>query len=69
MFVGSKVWRVRKDDNFTTICESRQYLDNVGSLTSRKPIGLQGLYAKSLILRRRSVFPVRYELDCKYTCK
>jgi hypothetical protein len=36
MFLGSKVWRVRKVDNLTTICEPIV-------LTSHNPIGLQGL--------------------------
>jgi hypothetical protein len=38
MFLGSKVRRVRKADNLGADC-----LDNVGSLTSHNPIGLQGL--------------------------
>jgi hypothetical protein len=37
-------------------------LDNVGSSTSHNPID-------SFTLRRRSVLPVRYELDCKYCYK
>jgi hypothetical protein len=41
MFLGSKVRRVSRDDNLTAICEPS--LDTVGSLTSHKPIGLQGL--------------------------
>jgi hypothetical protein len=36
MFLGSKEWPVRRAD--LTDC-----LDNVGSLTSHNPIGLQGL--------------------------
>jgi hypothetical protein len=41
MFLGSKVRLVRKADNLTAIYEP--ILDNVGSLTSHNPIGLQGL--------------------------
>jgi hypothetical protein len=41
MFLGSKVWPMRRADNLTTICAD--CLDNVGSLTSHNPIGLQGL--------------------------
>jgi hypothetical protein len=42
MFLGSKVRPVRRTDNLTTICEPF-CLDNVGSLISHNPIGLQGL--------------------------
>jgi hypothetical protein len=41
MFLGSKVRWVRKADNLTAI------YDNVGSLTSHNPIGLQGLLRDS----------------------
>jgi hypothetical protein len=41
-FLGSKVRLVRRVDNLITICEA-DCLDNVGSLTSHNPIGLQGL--------------------------
>jgi hypothetical protein len=41
MFLGSKMRRVRRADNLTTIWADR--LDNAGSLTSHKPIGLQDL--------------------------
>jgi hypothetical protein len=44
-------------------------LDNVGYLTSHNPIGLHGLLRDSFTLWRRSVLPVRYELDCKYCYK
>jgi hypothetical protein len=44
-------------------------LDNEGSLTSHNPIGLQGLLRDSFTLWRRSVLPVRYELDYKYCYK
>jgi hypothetical protein len=37
--------------------------------TSHKPIGLHGLLRDSFTLWRRSVLPVRYELDCKYCYK
>jgi hypothetical protein len=47
MFLGSKVWRVRSADNLTTI--SADCLDNVGSLTSHNPIGLQGLLRIALL--------------------
>jgi hypothetical protein len=40
MFLGSYVWLVRRADNLTAIADC---LDNVGSLTSHNPIGLQGL--------------------------
>jgi hypothetical protein len=43
MFLGMKGRRVRRADNLTTICESTDCLDNVGSLTSHNPIGFQGL--------------------------
>jgi hypothetical protein len=42
MFLESKVRRVRKTDNLTAIYEPI-VLDNVGSLTSHNPIGIQGL--------------------------
>jgi hypothetical protein len=41
MFLGSKVRRVHKADNLTAICE--RLSNNVGSLISHNPIGLQGL--------------------------
>jgi hypothetical protein len=41
MFVESKVLPVRRADNLITI--RADCLDNVGSLTSHNPIGLQGL--------------------------
>jgi hypothetical protein len=41
IFLGSKVRRVRRADNLTTIWAD--CLDNVGYLTSHNPIGLQGL--------------------------
>jgi hypothetical protein len=41
MFLGSKVRRVRNADNLTTICG--RLSNNVGSLISRNPIGLQDL--------------------------
>jgi hypothetical protein len=41
MFLGSKVWLVRKADNLTAIWA--EYLDNVGSLTSYNSIGPHGL--------------------------
>jgi hypothetical protein len=41
MFLEIKVRRVRRPDNLTAICEPT--VDNVGSLTSHNPIGLQGL--------------------------
>jgi hypothetical protein len=46
MFLGSKVRQVRKADNLSAI-----YLDNVGSLTSHNPIGLQGLVRGYLYFR------------------
>jgi hypothetical protein len=42
MFLGTKVRQVRRADNLT-MCELIVYLDNVGSLTSNNPIGLQDL--------------------------
>jgi hypothetical protein len=44
-------------------------LDNVRSLTSHNPIGLQGLLRDSFTLWRRNVLPVRYKLDSKYYYK
>jgi hypothetical protein len=44
MFLGSKMRRVRWADSLTINC-----LDNVGSLTSHNPIGLQGLLQISLL--------------------
>jgi hypothetical protein len=41
MFLGSKVRRVRRADSLTAIWAD--CLDNVGSLTSRNSIGIQGL--------------------------
>jgi hypothetical protein len=41
MFLGSKVRRVRRADNLTTIWAD--YLVNVGSLTSHNPIDLHGM--------------------------
>jgi hypothetical protein len=41
MFLWSKVRRVRRSDNLTTI--RADFLYNVGFLTSHNPIGLQGL--------------------------
>jgi hypothetical protein len=43
MFLGSKMRRVRRADNLTTYHLLADCLDNVGSLTSHNPIGLQGL--------------------------
>jgi hypothetical protein len=65
--MGSKVRPVRGADKLTAI--SADCLDTVGSLTSRNSIGLQGLLRDSFTLWRRSVLPVRYELDCKYCYK
>jgi hypothetical protein len=42
MFVSSKVWPMRKADNFTAIHELT-VVDNVGSLTSHNLTDLQGL--------------------------
>jgi hypothetical protein len=67
MFLGSKVRRVRRADKLTAICAD--CLDNVGSLTSHNPIGLHGLLRDSFTLWRRSVLPVKYELDCNYCYK
>jgi hypothetical protein len=41
MFLGSKVRRVRKEDNLTTT--TADCLENVGSLTSHNSIDLQDL--------------------------
>jgi hypothetical protein len=46
MFLGNKVRPVRRADNLTTIYEP----ENVGSLTSHNPIGLQGLLRGSFTL-------------------
>jgi hypothetical protein len=65
MFLGSKVRPVSRADSLTTICEP-----TVGSLTSHNLTGLYtASYGDSFTLWRRSVLPVRYELDCKYCYK
>jgi hypothetical protein len=68
MFLGSKVRRVRKADNLNTICElivwtmwDPRHLATLQAST--------GCYGDSFTLWRRSVLPVRYELDCKYCYK
>jgi hypothetical protein len=53
MFVGSKARPVFTADNPTAICEPIVY----------------PCYGDSFTLWRRSVLPVRYELDCKYCYK
>jgi hypothetical protein len=47
MFLGSKVRRVRRADNLTAIWAD--CLENVGSLTSHKPIGLHGVTGIALL--------------------
>jgi hypothetical protein len=56
MFLGSKVRLVRRAGNLTTIWAD--CLDNVGSLTSHNPIGLQGLLRDSFTLLYVLVFLV-----------
>jgi hypothetical protein len=68
MFLGSKVRRVCRADNLTAIYEPIVET-NVECLTSHNPISLHGLLWDSFTLWRRSVLPVRYELDCKYCYK
>jgi hypothetical protein len=65
MFLRNKVRPVRRANEFLRA----DCLDNVGSLTSHNPIGLHSLLRVSFTLWRRSVLPVRYELDCKYCYK
>jgi hypothetical protein len=51
MFLWSKLWLVPGADNLTGIYKPIVYnLDNVGSLTSHKPIGLHGLFGDSFTL-------------------
>jgi hypothetical protein len=65
MFLESKVRPVRRADNLVTICEPIVY-------TTWDPQHLTTLqtstacYGEGFTLWRRSVLPVRYELDCKY---
>jgi hypothetical protein len=66
MFVGT--WPMLNADFLTAICEPNVY-------TMWDPQHLTALYAStacygdSFTLWRRSVLPVRYELDCKYCYK
>jgi hypothetical protein len=66
--MGSKMRGVRRADNLTVICESIVW-------TMWDPLHLTTLWAStacygdSFTLWRRSVLPVRYELDCKYCQK
>jgi hypothetical protein len=68
MSLGSRARLALKADNFTAICEpiARQY----GILNISQPYRpSKACYRDSFTLWRRSVLPVRYELDCKYCCK
>jgi hypothetical protein len=69
MFLGSKVQLVLRADNLTAIYEPTDCLDNVRSLTSHNLIDSTSCCGDSFTLGRRSVLPVRYELDCKYCYK
>jgi hypothetical protein len=67
MFLGSRGRPVRRTD-LTNICETifrtmwdPQYLTTLQASTA--------CYGDSFTLWRRSVLPVRYELDCKYCYK
>jgi hypothetical protein len=67
MFLGSKVRRVRRSDDRTAICVV-DCLDNVGSLTSHNPIGLQGLlrgwlYFIGIVRRAVKTFPEFVDID------
>jgi hypothetical protein len=68
MFLWSKALLVRRADNLTAICEPTVY-------TMWDPYHITTLWASnaccgdSFTLWRRSVLPVRYELDCKYCYK
>jgi hypothetical protein len=65
MFLGRKVRPVRRADSLTSIYDN---LDNVDHhLTTLK--ASTACYGYSFTLWRRSVLPVRYELDCKYCYK
>jgi hypothetical protein len=69
MFLGSKVRLMRGADNLTAIYEPI-VVDSLGyhniSQPYRPPRSVTG---DSFTLWRRSVLPVRYELDCKYCYK
>jgi hypothetical protein len=59
---------VRKTDNLAAICEPIIYtmLDPWHVITLQASTAC---YGDSFTLWRRSVLPVRYELDCKYCYK
>jgi hypothetical protein len=48
MFLASRAWPTRKADNLTVICEP-DCLDNLGSSTTHKSIGLHFLYVDSFV--------------------
>jgi hypothetical protein len=64
MFLGSKARPVCRADNITAISETMwdpQDRTNLQTSTA--------CYGDSFTIWRRSVLPVRYELDCKYCYK
>jgi hypothetical protein len=68
MFLGSKPRPVRAADNLNAIYELILYT----MWDPQHPTTLQAstaCYGDSFTLSRRSVLPVRYELDCKYCYK
>jgi hypothetical protein len=68
MFLWSRARPVRRADRFIVICEP--VVNTMWDLLScHNPIGLHGLLRDSFTLWRRSVLPVRYELDCTYCYK
>jgi hypothetical protein len=68
MFLGSKVRPVRRADNLTAICApSVKTMWDPQHLTTLKASTV--CYGDSFTLWRRSVLPVRYELNCKYCYK
>jgi hypothetical protein len=59
MYLGSEVWQERRADNLAAIC-----VPIVTTLWAST-----ACYRDSFTLWRRSVLPVRYELDCEYCYK
>jgi hypothetical protein len=68
MFLGSRARPVCKADNICAIYEPNVYkLWDPKHLTTLQ--ASTACYGDSFTLWRRSVLPVRYELDCKYCYK
>jgi hypothetical protein len=68
MFLGRRARPVRRTDNLTAICEPTIWTmwDSQHITAPKAPMAC---YGDSFTLWRRSVLPVRYELDCKYYYK